>query len=335
MKGVEIGVLGAGSWGTTLANHLALKGFRVHLWVRREGLCKRIEEERENPDYLPGVSLSSLILPTTSLEEAVREKRVIVVAIPTHGLRNIMERINPFISDAIIVSTTKGIEEGSLLTPAGIVRKTIKGERIRGIVTLSGPSFAKEVILKLPTAVTAASEDKEVAEKVQRLFTTTYFRVYTNTDTLGVELGGALKNVIAIAAGIGDGLGLGANSRAALITRGLAEIVRLGTRMGARKETFFGLSGLGDLVLTCTGELSRNHHVGIMLGKGYALSEILSRMKMVAEGVKTARSAYTLARKMNVEMPITEKVYAVLYGGQSPKEAVLELMTRELKAEWP
>ena len=333
MRGMAIGVLGAGSWGTTLANHLALKGHPVHLWVRREELCKRIEEEGENPDYLPGVKLSPLVMPTTSLEEAIMDKRFVVIAIPTHGMRRILQDAAPFLSGAMVVSTTKGIEEGSLLTPTMVLREVVDG--LKGIAVLSGPSFAKEVADRLPTAVTVASEDRVMAEEIQALFTTPYFRVYTSTDVLGVELGGALKNVIAIAAGIGDGLGLGASSRAALITRGLAEMVRLGTRMGARVETFFGLAGLGDLVLTCTGELSRNHYVGVMLGRGYTLPAILSDMKMVAEGVRTARSVHDLAAREGVEMPISERVYRVLYCGLSPREAVLELMTRGLKAEWP
>ncbi len=330
---MRIGVLGAGSWGTTLANHLALKGHEVDLWVRREELCRRIETERENREYLPDIKLSSLISPTTSLKKAVEGKNVLVTAIPTHVLRSILMEVKDLVTGTILVSATKGIEEGSLLTPSGII-KEVMGEVVE-VVVLSGPSFAREVAMKLPTAVTSACRDESAAREIQSLFTTSYFRVYTATDVLGVELGGALKNVIAIAAGIGDGLGLGTNSRAALITRGLAEMVRLGTRMGARKETFFGLSGLGDLVLTCTGELSRNRHVGFMLGKGHGLEEILSRMRMVAEGVRTARSARTLARRLGVEMPITERVHSILYEGQKPREAVLELMAREPKPEWP
>ncbi len=330
---MRIGVLGAGSWGTTLANHLALKGHEVDLWVRREELCRRIETERENREYLSDIKLSSLISPTTSLKKAVEGKNVLVTAIPTHVLRSILMEVKDLVTGTILVSATKGIEEGSLLTPSGII-KEVMGEVVE-VVVLSGPSFAREVAMKLPTAVTSACRDEGAAREIQSLFATSYFRVYTATDVLGVELGGALKNVIAIAAGIGDGLGLGTNSRAALITRGLAEMVRLGTRMGARKETFFGLSGLGDLVLTCTGELSRNRHVGFMLGKGHGLEEILSRMRMVAEGVRTARSARTLARRLGVEMPITERVHAILYEGQKPREAVLELMAREPKPEWP
>ncbi len=334
MNGPSIGVIGAGSWGTALSNHLATKGFNIDLWARREELCKGIRETHRNPDYLPEIELSPLISPTTSIEETVSGKDIILLALPTHAIRSVLSTACPAISKgAIIVSTTKGIEEDTLLTPSGIIEDVLSDTEIEGIVSLSGPSFAKEVGQRLPTAVCAASCRKDIAEEIQRVFNTEYFRVYTNTDLIGVELGGALKNIIAIAAGICDGLRLGNNSRAALITRGLAEIRRLGVTMGARAETFSGLSGLGDLVLTCTGVLSRNHYVGTMLAQGHPLQQILSGMKMVAEGVKTTRSAYMLSRKLKVDMPITDKVYGILYNNDDPKKAVINLMTRELKEE--
>ena len=329
----KIGILGAGSWGTTLANHIASKGMKVTLWARRVDVCENIKKRLENPDYLPGIRLSSHIKPTTSLKEAVQGKELLITAIPTYGLRNVMLSAEDVLSKPVILSTTKGIEESSLLTPSQIIYKSLPLDKFKGIGVLSGPSFAKEVCSRLPTAVTAASEDRAIAELVQNTFNTEYFRVYTNSDVTGVELGGALKNIIAIAAGIADGLGLGGNSRAALITRGLAEITRLGIEMGAKAETFSGLSGLGDLVLTCTGALSRNRHVGMMLGRGHTLKKILKEMNMVAEGVKTTRSARELSEKLKVEMPITKEVYNVLYGEKSPKDAVIQLMMRGLRQE--
>jgi glycerol-3-phosphate dehydrogenase (NAD(P)+) len=287
-----------------------------------------------NEIFLPGVVLSEKIIPEASIKAAVTGADLIVSVIPSHGVRGVFSEAGPFIKEgAIIVSATKGIEEGSMLTPSGILNEALKGCRHKAIAVLSGPSFANEVSRRLPAAVCAASSSIEAAKAVQKAFSTNYFRVYTNTDVIGVELGGALKNVIAIAAGISDGLFLGHNARAALITRGLAEMRRLGVKMGALPETFAGLSGLGDLVLTCTGPLSRNYTVGVSVGKGASIADVTGGMKMVAEGVKTCRGASELAASLRVEMPITEAVYSVLYGGVAPKEAVLGLMTRELKEE--
>ena len=250
---------------------------------------------------------------------------------PTQFTRSIFKEAEKYISkDAVIISASKGIEQGTLLTVSAIL-KDITG---RKIAVLSGPSFAKEVLKKLPTAVTLATENADFSLQLQEIFNTHYFRVYTHTDVLGVELGGALKNVIAIASGISDGLGLGHNARAALITRGLAEIIRLGERMGADKRTFSGLSGLGDLVLTCTGHLSRNYSVGVSLGKGMKLKDILSSTKSVAEGVATALSAFELSRKYGVEMPVVKQVHEVIYKDKNPAEAVTMLMNRALKAEF-
>ncbi|MFQ5900729.1 MAG: NAD(P)H-dependent glycerol-3-phosphate dehydrogenase [Thermodesulfobacteriota bacterium] len=329
----EIGVIGAGSWGTTLANLLARKGFNVSLWVRRTKLCKSIAEKHENLEYLPDVRLSPDIIPTTSLEESIR-KDIVILSLPSHRIRDIIKNVRDSISqDTIIVNTSKGIEEDSLFTVSQVLKDVLSDVSYQGLAVLSGPSFAREVSKRLPAAVCIASENKKVASMVQSIFNTPYFRVYTNLDVMGVEIGGALKNVIAIASGICDGLSLGNNGRAALITRGLAEITRLGISMGARPETFSGLSGLGDLLLTCTGTLSRNHHVGFRLGKRGRLEDILSGMNMVAEGVRTTKAAYLLAKRYDIDMPITKQVYHILYKNKSPREAVMELMERELKRE--
>lgn len=330
----KIGVLGGGAWGTALANLLAEKGFDVTLWVRRDELCHLIKKTGENTDYLPGVKLSTRILPTNTLKEAITDKTLLVCAIPSHGIRGVLGEAGGFFSaGTIIISASKGIEEETLLTPSQILKEVFPKWLHSNLAVLSGPSFAREVSLHLPTAVVIASERLELAERWQAIFNTPYFRVYTTQDVIGVELGGALKNIIAIASGICDGLGLGNNARASLITRGLVELSRLGERMGANPSTFSGLSGLGDLVLTCTGELSRNRHVGVMIGKGHRLEDILAGMKMVAEGVKTTRAVYNMAHRLGVEMPITEEVYRVLYEGKPPQDAVWELMTRGLKGE--
>ncbi|MBI5683338.1 MAG: NAD(P)H-dependent glycerol-3-phosphate dehydrogenase [Deltaproteobacteria bacterium] len=330
----DVGVLGAGSWGTTLANLVAEKGYKVSLWVRRKDLCDKMQNTSENPDYLPGIKLSKNILATTSLEDAVRDKTFIICVIPSHGVRAVLSSVKHIFSkESLIVSASKGIEEDTLLTVSEILKAILPEAVHKNIAVLSGPSFAKEVSLKLPTAVCIAGKEKGVSERFQNLLVTDYFRVYTNEDLIGVELGGALKNVIAIASGICDGMGLGNNARAALITRGLAEIARLGSKMGANPLTFSGLSGLGDMVLTCTGELSRNRYVGNMIGKGFRLDDILKEMKMVAEGVRTAKAAYELSIKHGVYMPITEEVYNVLYKNKPPNNAVFELMTREQKGE--
>jgi glycerol-3-phosphate dehydrogenase (NAD(P)+) len=330
----KIGILGAGSWGTTIAGILSEKGFDISLWVREEELYQTIVKTRENNIFLPGVRLAQNITPTNSIEAAAKDKAIVVCAVPSHGVRNVFKYAAEFLSrDTIIVSISKGLEDKKHLTVSMVLKEVLPRFCHKNIAVLSGPSFAREVSQKLPTAVCAASGRKGVAERVQKTFNTNYFRVYTNDDITGVELGGALKNVIAIAAGISDGLGLGSNARAALITRGLAEMTRLGIGMGAKQTTFMGLSGLGDLVLTCTGELSRNRSVGFMIGQGRRLSDILSEMKMVAEGVNTSKAAYELSMKYGVEMPITEQIYKALYKDKPPKDAVNELMTRRLKGE--
>jgi glycerol-3-phosphate dehydrogenase (NAD(P)+) len=330
----RIGVIGAGSWGTTLANLLAEKGRPVDLWVFEEELFWVMEKERENKIFLPGIRLSEGIRLTHSLEEAFTGKVIVVCAVPSHVVREIFTKGRPYIrEDALIISATKGLEDQSHQTVSQVLREVIGQSPRAAIACLSGPSFAKEVSRRLPTAVAVAGSNPEAARKAQELFARPYFRVYTNPDLMGVELGGAIKNVMAIAAGTSDGLGFGHSSRAALITRGLAEMARLGMKMGADAQTFFGLAGLGDLVLTCTGDLSRNRYLGLELGKGRTLSAILEGMRMVAEGIRTTKALIALARKLEVEMPITEKVHEILYESKNPREAVVELMSRHPKSE--
>lgn len=326
-----IAVIGGGSWGTTLSVLLSEKGYDTALWVIEEDIALEIKETRVNRVYLPDVFLPDGIVVSSRLDDVLGGTRYIVNAIPSQHTRGVFAGAIQFIpDDAIIVSASKGIEKGTNLTVSSVL-KELTG---RNISVLSGPSFAKEVARKLPTAVTLATGDYSAGQMLQEIFTTSYFRVYTHHDVIGVELGGALKNVIAIAAGISDGLGLGLNARAALITRGLAEMTRLGVMMGAKEHTFSGLSGIGDLVLTCTSNLSRNYSVGHDLSKGIKIDDIVSRTKTVAEGIGTAKAARDLARLYNVEMPIVAQVYAVLYEGKDPKSAVTELMNRTLKPEF-
>lgn len=326
-----ISVIGAGSWGTTLAHLLSEKGFDISLWIYEESLAEEIKRTRINSLYLPDISLPDNIRVTHRIDEAVAKARYVLNVVPSQHTRSIFKEAFSYMpTDAVVVSAAKGIERGTLMTVSSVL-KEISG---RSVAVLSGPSFAKEVVKKMPTAVTLAAEGKETGLLLQEIFNTNHFRVYTHDDIIGAELGGALKNVMAIASGISDGLGLGHNARAALITRGLAEIKRLGAAMGAKKETFAGLSGLGDLVLTCTGPLSRNYTTGIKLAQGMKIADILSQTRMVSEGVATAESAYQLSKKYNIEMPIVEQVYRVLYEGKGPAVAAHDLMSRALKAEF-
>lgn len=329
-----IGVIGAGSWGTTLADMLAKKGNRVTLWAYEQELVSEMQTNRENRVYLPGIKLSENLNFTGELTAAVKDKELLLFVVPSQVLRGVLLAAVPHIApDAIIVSASKGIELESLKLISQVYDESLSEALYRKFAVLSGPSFAREVAMEMPTAVVAAAADPLVAKRVQDIFNCRFFRVYTNSDVVGVELGGAVKNVIAIAAGIADGLGFGSNTRAALITRGLAEISRLGQALGARAETFAGLAGMGDLVLTCTGDLSRNRSVGIQLGKGRTLPEILAEMRMVAEGVKTTESTCLLAWKLGVEMPIAFKVNEIIYSYRPARDAVIELMSRDLKAE--
>ncbi len=331
----KIAVIGAGAWGTALANLLAKKGHPVSLWVFEEEVVREIRGQRMNRTYLPDILLSEKIVPSSSPEEICDGCRIFLIVTPSHVIREVTKRFAPLIpSDSLIISATKGIENDSLMTVSEILPEVLSHIPQRNFAYLSGPSFALEVARELPTAVTAASQNKETAGRTQSLFTTSYFRVYTTPDVTGVELGGSVKNVMAIASGISDGLGFGCDARAALITRGLAEISRLGSAMGASPMTFMGLAGMGDLVLTCTGDLSRNRNVGLKLGQGKSLKEILENEKRVAEGVRTTRSVYDLSRKYKVEMPITHQVYRILYEDAVPRDAVHELMGRDPKEEW-
>lgn len=326
-----ISVIGAGSWGTTLASLLAEKGYDVTLWTYEKELAEHINKEKVNNIYLPDVVIPENLKATNDIEEAVSNSRYILNVVPTQYIRKTFTQAKPYIKEeSIIISASKGIENNTLMTPSMIIKEILN----KPVSVISGPSFAKEVIAKMPTAVTLATEDKKTGLLLQEIFNTDYFRVYTHDDVIGTEIGGALKNVIAIASGICDGLGLGYNSRAALITRGLSEITRLGISMNAKEITFSGLSGLGDLVLTCTGPLSRNYSVGYKLGQGLKLSEIINQTKSVAEGVTTTLSAYDLSKKYAIDMPITEQVYLTLYKEKSPKEAVRDLMNRTLKSEF-
>jgi glycerol-3-phosphate dehydrogenase (NAD(P)+) len=330
----RIGVIGGGSWGTALAKLLAEKGYPVTLWVHDPTHCREMSEKRENTAYLPGISLPYNLIPSADLREVVAGKTTVLCVVPSHVLRSVMTSVAPLIDGKpLVVSASKGIEDESSKTMIGVLEEVLPRALHPRLCALSGPSFAREVARGMPTAVTAAASDSEAALECQTTFTTSFFRVYTSNDLVGVELGGAVKNVIAIAAGLSDGLGFGHNSRAALITRGIAEVARLGARMGADPRTLAGLAGMGDLVLTCTGDLSRNRSVGMRLGKGEALADILADMKMVAEGVRNAKSVYHLARKLGVEMPITEQMYLLLHEGKSARQVVVDLMTRDLKPE--
>lgn len=326
-----ITVVGAGSWGTTLACLLATKGFDMTLWVYEKDLADEMNATRTNSTYLPGVQLADNIRVTNSLQDALKKPRYIVNAIPAQYTRSVFKEAIPHMTDeAIIVSVSKGIERGSLLTVSSVLKELSH----HPVAVLSGPSFAKEVIRKLPTAVTLATEDKNIGLVLQEIFNVNNFRVYTHDDMVGAEIGGALKNVMAIAAGISDSLELGNNARATLITRGLVEMTRLGVSMGAKERTFSGLSGVGDLVLTCSSPLSRNYTVGTKLGQGLKLKDILTQMKSVAEGVPTAESAYQLSKKYGIDMPIVEQIYEVLYEDKDPALAVRNLMERSLKSEF-
>ncbi|MDX9714068.1 MAG: NAD(P)H-dependent glycerol-3-phosphate dehydrogenase [Dissulfurispiraceae bacterium] len=326
-----ISVIGGGSWGTALASMLGRKGYDVMLWTFEQDVAEQINQERINSSYLPGVQLPDTLTATTSIQKAVSKARYIISVVPTQHIRRVFESAVSFANrEAIVVSASKGIEITTLLTPSLILQEIFN----RPAAALSGPSFASEVSIGLPTAVTLAVQDKKTGLLLQEIFNTDAFRVYTHNDVLGTEMGGALKNVIAIASGITAGLGLGKSALAALITRGLSEIVRLGVKLGADEITFSGLSGMGDLVLTCTSSLSRNYSVGKRLGQGETLEEITRSTKSVAEGVPTTISARELANKHGVEMPIVEQIYQTLYNNKPPHEALRDLMTRSLKSEF-
>ncbi|MGD0988648.1 MAG: NAD(P)H-dependent glycerol-3-phosphate dehydrogenase [Candidatus Sulfotelmatobacter sp.] len=334
----EIAVIGAGAWGTALSIVLGRKGtHRVRLWSHEKEVCQSLAERRVNEKFLPGCVVPESVHPTTSYKDAIGGAIIVVSVMPSHHCRRVFGDLAVHLTpDMLVVSATKGIENETNLRMTEVIREAVQDAS--GFTprtgALSGPSFALEVARGDPTAITIASEDAELARTVQQEFSDPSFRIYTNDDMVGVELGGSLKNTIAIAAGICDGLGLGHNSVAGLITRGLAEMTRLAVACGGKAETMAGLAGLGDLVLTCTGELSRNRSLGVQLGRGKKLPEILAAMHgMVAEGVFTTTAAQGLARARGVEMPITEKMYAILQQGKAPREAIYELMTRSSKSE--
>ncbi len=333
----KVAVIGAGSWGTALAKLLGDKGEKVLLWAHNREHVSALQRDRENKQYLPGAMLPETVHPVTDLSEAVENSQCVVMVVPSHGYRSVFEQLAPHLHEGtLVVSAVKGVENTTLQTMTQVMRDILHQQncdRTIHLGVLSGPSFAAEVAVGQPTAVTVAFDDKGAACAVQELFSTLFFRAYTSSDVIGLELCAAMKNVVAIAAGIGDGLGYGLNSRAALITRGLAEITRLGVKLGAQPLTFSGLGGLGDLVLTCTGGLSRNRTVGLKLGEGKTLEQALAEMTMVAEGVRTTRSCYNLAREHDVEMPILEQTYRILYENKDCRKAVQELFQRSLKDE--
>jgi glycerol-3-phosphate dehydrogenase (NAD(P)+) len=327
MQQKQIAVIGAGGWGTAIALVLAKKGHKIRLWARRQDFCEHLNKTRENTSYLPGVLLPANIMFTSSMEEAVTDSDVVVTATPAKAVRDTATAYKPYLgSAAIVVSLSKGFEQDTYLRSSEVICQ-VTGKRDQ-VVVLSGPNHAEEVARDIPTATVIAGYNKEIAEEAQEVFMTPKLRVYTNPDIIGVEVAGALKNIIALAAGVCDGLGYGDNTKAALMTRGIAEIARLGIKMGADSLTFAGLAGIGDLIATCTSKHSRNWRTGFALGKGESLDHILERTGMVVEGVATTDTASKLAQRLGVTMPITDALRAVIFDGKSPHLAVTDLMLR-------
>lgn len=325
-----VAVLGMGSWGTALSIVLAHNGYDVKLWGRNEQQCQELNATHMNHKYLPDVKLPVNILATTSLEEAIRDAIAIVYVVPSHAMREVAVATLPFIKeDHLIIHATKGLELQTLKRMSEVLREVLPEQMYHRVAMLSGPSHAEEVSIQSPTTIVAASEDVEIAEQVQDLFMNSRFRVYTNRDLIGVEIGGALKNIIALAAGVSDGLGYGDNAKAALLTRGIAEIARLGVKIGANPLTFTGLTGIGDLIVTGTSRHSRNWRAGKMIGEGKKVEEVQQLMGMVVEGIRTTKAAYELSQKLEVKMPITTELYKVLFEGKDPLQAVNDLMGRE------
>ena len=331
---MEAAVIGAGGWGTALAVLLADKGYQVSIWMRSQDVYKKIILKRVNEDYLPGVKLRETIRPTLELEEALCGKKLVILAVPSQGLRAVTAAAATYLSPrATVVNVAKGLEDPGKKRLSQLLQEELPEELHEGIAVISGPNHAEEVSRGLPSATVAASASRKTALRVQEALMTPYFRIYTNDDLPGVELGGALKNVIALGAGMVEGLELGDNAKAALVTRGLAEMTRLGTALGARAGTFAGLAGLGDLYATCSSLHSRNRAVGFKLGQGMRWGEIAAGMRTVAEGVNTTRAAAELSRELGIEMPITTEIYRVLFEGELPEEAVDRLMQRAKKSE--
>lgn len=331
---MDCAVLGAGGWGTTIASLLLNNGHNVTLWEYDKSYCEVLNEKRVNELFLPGYRIPDEIFITNDLDLATSNKHFIVIAIPTQYIRSVLKKVSfNNIKKSIIVNLSKGIEVDSLKRVSEVIMEIFPEFNDNNIVTISGPSHAEEVCRKIPTALVAASHSLDVARFIRAEFMNPYFRVYSTDDLVGVELGGSLKNIIAIAAGLVEGAGLGDNTKAALMTRGIAEISRLGVAMGARPETFSGLSGIGDVIVTCMSRHSRNRFVGIEIGKGKTLKQVLSEMKMVAEGVDTSRSVYLLSKKYNIDTPICTEVYKVLFEDKNPLIATTDLMTRDAKEE--
>lgn len=331
---MKIAVLGAGAWGTTLAILLHYNGHKVTLWEYKKKCAKEIMKKRENKTYLPGTPIPEDLEISFRLQESITDKNLLVLAVPSQFLRSVMQQIAfADIKNTILVNVAKGIENKTLMTMSNMLRDVFPNIKNEQLGILSGPSHAEEVCKRIPTAVVSASTVKETAKTIQAAFMNSYFRVYTSTDLLGVELGGAFKNVIAIGAGIIDGAKFGDNTKAAIMTRGIAEISRLGIAMGAKPETFSGLSGIGDLIVTCMSQHSRNRYVGEKLGSGLKLKEVLKNMYAVAEGVETSRSASQLAKKIGIDAPITNEVYKILFEDKDPIKATTDLMTRDMKDE--
>jgi len=327
-------VLGAGSWGTTLALVLVENGHDVNLWTYKTAQAEVMIEKRENPSFLPGIYLPPQLDIMTDISRASEQRDLIVAAVPAQFLRSVVEKIADLdLGETVICNVAKGIENQSLMTMSEVLLDVLKREKKENIAILSGPSHAEEVSRKMPTAVVSSAYRNKAAKLVQEAFMTPYFRVYVNEDIRGVELGGAIKNVIAVGAGISDGAGFGDNTKAAIMTRGVYEITRLGVKLGAQPRTFAGLSGIGDLIVTCMSRHSRNRYVGEQVGKGRKLDDVLKEMVMVAEGVASTRSVRDLGRKHRVEMPIVESVYEMLFEGKDPHKATTELMTRHAKGE--
>ena len=330
----RIAVLGGGSWGTSLANVLAANGAEVRIWARDPAVAAQIDTESRNDKYLPGVDLESSIEASSELAPVLESASMVLYVSPSQAIRAVLQEVRPLLDgEPLIVSASKGIELDSGLRMSQVVGEVLGQKFGERTTVVSGPSFATELARRLPTAITAASLDEENARQVQEVLQSEYLRVYTQTDVIGTELGGSLKNIIALASGISDGLGLGNNARAALLTRGLAEIVRLTTRLGGHEATLSGLAGIGDLVLTCTGDLSRNRQVGLAVGRGKPLAEVLAGMQQVAEGVLTTKATRDLARTQEVEMPIVDAAYAILFEEVPPQQVLAELMARAPKPE--
>lgn len=331
---MKIAVLGAGGWGTTLSILLHYNGHDVALWEYKKSYSKILNKIRINEDYLPGIQIPREIKITHDLEESVDKKNLVVLAVPSQFLRSVVKKMSfSSIKNSILVSVAKGIENNTMMTMSQMLRDVFPSIDEEQIGVLSGPSHAEEVSRKIPTAVVAASRDIKTSQSIQSAFMTAYFRVYSSVDILGVELGGSFKNVIAIGAGIIDGARFGDNTKAAIMTRGIAEISRLGEAMGAHPETFAGLSGMGDLIVTCMSRHSRNRYVGEQIGAGKKLKEVLKTMQMVAEGVETSKSVTLLSRKYDIETPIADEVYKILFEDKDPVKATTDLMTRDMKME--